>query len=516
MNKNGWPALFRAGADTGGAGRPRGSGLLPAILLLVLVGAGSLGAQAGAGEAAPATTQASADGDSAAGPRSTETMRLTVDEAVKLALENNLSLQTGAIALDTKRRANDLVWNQFLPDLAVRGTLARQNAATSQNVPVGGTFVPPSSIALTYATVEVPQWHVSGNFSVALNLSAAMFAGIQTIKADYQAGLVTYEKASLQVERDLRKDYNTMLLIAENIALLRESYEAADRQVAMAQANYRAGLAPELTLLQAQVSRDNMKPNIDQAENGLALAQARFAMTLGLPYETRFELVPAEQEGEAGFISLDLAEIIREAVRNKPDIRELQRQLVALEKSRKARALQANTPYLRFDWGLSPTFSPALDPFKETWFKRDNWSDGGTFSITIGIAINSLFPFTKEGQAVKDIDNQIRTMTNGISQMIQGTELEVYNTLLTLERVQSTVEAQNRTVALAEQSYALTETAYRAGLQDFLQVQNAELQLHQARLGILEQEFNYRNGLIDLEYAMGLPFGTLASREGGN
>jgi outer membrane protein TolC len=259
-----------------------------------------------------------------------------------------------------------------------------------------------------------------------------------------------------------------------------------------------------------------MKPNIDQAENGLALAQARFAMTLGLPYETRFELVPAEQEGEAGFISLDLAEIIREAVRNRPDIRELQRQLVALEKSRKARALQANTPYLNLSWNLNPTFSPALDPFKETWFKRDNWSDGGTFSITIGIAINSLFPFTKEGQAVKDIDNQIRTMANGISQMIQGTELEVYNTLLTLERIQSTVEAQNRTVAMAEQSYALTETAYRAGLQDFLQVQNAELQLHQARLGILEQEFNYRNGLIDLEYAMGLPFGTLASREGGN
>ncbi|MDR1024414.1 MAG: hypothetical protein LBL56_01710, partial [Treponema sp.] len=104
MNKNGWPApaLFRAGGNTGGVvprpPRAHGSGLLPAMVLLVLVGAGSLGAQAGAGEAEAA-----------------ETMRLTVDEAVKLALENNLSLQTGAIALDTKRRANDLVWNQFLP-----------------------------------------------------------------------------------------------------------------------------------------------------------------------------------------------------------------------------------------------------------------------------------------------------------------------------------------------------------------------------------------------------------------
>jgi outer membrane protein TolC len=100
--------------------------------------------------------------------------------------------------------------------------------------------------------------------------------------------------------------------------------------------------------------------------------------------------------------------------------------------------------------------------------------------------------------------------------MIRATELEIYNTLLALEQVQVTVEAQTETVRLAEQSYKLTEEAYRAGLQDLLQVQNAEFQLRQARLGILRQEFSYRNSLIDLEYAMGLPFGALSSREGGN
>jgi outer membrane protein TolC len=454
-----------------------------------------------------------------------------VDEAVDLALRNNLSLQAGAIALDTKKRASDLVWNQFLPDLAIRGSLARQNEKTTVSgvAPLDPDVLPPALAgSFPLAKISTPigpiynymmpysmdrsQWGVQGSFSATWTLSAALFAGIEAIKADYQAGLVTYEKARFQTERDLRKAYNDMLLLIENIALLRESYTAADRQVAMAQANYRAGLAPELTLLQAQVSRDNMKPTIDQAENGLALSEARFAMILGLPYETRFELVSAESA--TGFIPLDLAELIGEAARNKPDIRELQRQLAALEKTRQARALQARTPYLRLDWSLTPTFGG--DPFKDNWFKKDNWIDGGSFSITIGISLNSLFPFTKEGQAIKDIDNQIKTVANGISQMIRGTEIEIYNTLLTLEQVQTTVETQGRTVAMAEQSYKLTEEAYRAGLQDLLQVQNAELQLRQARLEILKQEFTYRNGLIDLEYAMGFPFGTLSAREGGN
>jgi outer membrane protein TolC len=474
--------------------------LIPLLALALLPGAaGSLGAQTGIPAGTPAGTQTGAG----------EKLRLTVDEAVDLALRNNLSLQAGAIALDTKKRASDLVWNQFLPDLAVRGTLAGQNEASSQRMPTG---LDPLTYTFQYTDMKLPQWHVQGNFSASLTLSAALFAGVQAIKADYQAGIITYEKARIQTERDIRKAYNEMLLLMENIALLRESYAAAERQVAMAQANYLAGLAPQLTLLQAQVSRDNLNPTIDQAENGLILSQARFAMALGLPYETQFELTAVAED--PNFIPLDLAELISQAARGKPDIRELQSQLAALEKTRKARALQTQTPYLRFDWNVNPTFTQ--DPWKENWFKKDNWNDGGTFSITVGISLNSLFSFTKEGQAIKDIDNQIKTTVNGITQMIRGTELEIYNTILALEQVQSTVEAQNQTAAMAEQAFKLTEEAYRAGLQDLLQVQNAELQLRQARVEILRQQFSYRNSLIDLEYAVGLPFGTLSSQERGN
>jgi outer membrane protein TolC len=459
--------------------------------------------------------------------QSAEKTRLTVDEAVALAFKNNLSLQSGAVTLDTKKRKSDLVWNQFLPELAVRGTLAHQNKATTASgaaplpwddkmaaipglsKPMFETDIPGVGTIYNYMmpySVDVPQWHVQGNFSASLTLSAALAQGIQSIKMDYQTGLLTYEKARVQTERDVRKAYNTMLLTIESVALLKESYASAERQVAMAQANYRAGMAPQLTLLQAQVARDNLKPNIDQAENGLKLAQANFAMSLGLPYDTQFELIPLA--GEPGFLPLDLVELISRASRNKPEIRELQQQIATLEKSRTAQMLQARTPYLNLAWNYNPTFGG--DPFKDSWFKKKSWSDGGTFSVTVGMTLNSLFPFTTQSQGIKDVDNQIKIAAIGMSQMIRGTELEVYNTLLSLERVQTTVEAQNQKVALAEQSYKLTEEAYRAGLQELLSVQNAELELRRARLGILEQQFNYQNGLIDLEYAIGVSFGTLA------
>jgi outer membrane protein TolC len=322
---------------------------------------------------------------------------------------------------------------------------------------------------------------------------------------DYQGGLLTYAKARAQMERDIRKSYYQMLLAQENIVLLQSSFANAERQVAMAQANYNSGLAPQLTLLQAQVSRDNMKPTLDQAENGLKLAMANFAMNLGLDYDTRFELVPVQ--GDPNYIPLDVQELITRAANGKPDILELRQSAIALESNRKAQALQLYTPYLNFAWSYSPAFT--MDPWKDSWFDGDYWNDSGAFSITLGMSFNSLLPFTKQGQGLKDINNNLRTMNVGLAQAIRGTEIEIYNTVLSLERSKTLAETQAETVALAERTYRLTEEAYRAGLQDLLQVQSADLSLRQARVQMLEQHFNYLTGLIDLEYSIGVPFGTL-------
>jgi outer membrane protein TolC len=426
--------------------------------------------------------------------------RITADEAVELAIQNNLSLERERIALDTRKRKSDLVWNQFLPELGVGGMLSRNNEKSEgMALPIG----PNGSVVNIGAT---SQWSFSGNFSAALNFSFALIEGIRSIKLDYQTGLISYAKAQAQMERDIRKSYYQMLLLQENIALLRESFVNAERQVAMAQVNYNSGLAPQLTLFQAQVARDTMKPTIDRAENGLTLAMANFAMNLGLDYDTQFELVPIT--GDLDYIPLDVKDLIAKAVQGKPDIMELRQTLLSAESGRKAQALQLYTPYINFAWNYAPTLS---GPWDNSWFEGDNWADRGSFSVTLGLNLNSLFPFTKQGQGLKDVDNNLRSLNIALAQAIRGTEIEIYNTILTLEQAQISAETQAQTVALAEQSYRLTEEAYRAGLQDLLQVQSADLSRRQAQVQVLEQQFNYLTGLIDLEYSIGVPFGTLSN-----
>jgi outer membrane protein TolC len=98
-----------------------------------------------------------------------------------------------------------------------------------------------------------------------------------------------------------------------------------------------------------------------------------------------------------------------------------------------------------------------------------------------------------------------------LAQTIRETELEIFTKLNNLEKILASEEAQRAAVSMAEQSYRLTEEAYRAGLQDFQSVQNATLALNQAKLQLMREQFNYLNDLIDLEYSIGVPFGTLSS-----
>ena len=457
-------------------------------------------------------------GQQTSGKSAPDILNLSPKDAVDMAIQNNLSLQSAKVTLDNKQRKSSLVWNQFLPTVSVAGVLNRSNwpstasgSAAVTTMPLNSFLGLPPTVPDIYGvipySVDLPRWNVVGSVSASLNFSFAIIAGIQAIHSEYHAGLVTFEKAKLQLERDIRKTYNQILLLENTVALQNEAFANAKKQAQTAEANYQAGLVPRLTWLQAQVQVENLKPAITELENSLKALKGSFAMTLGLPFDTILNLEPFP----AGdyYIPLDLADLISKASSGKPDILELQRNIRFLQISRKAIAMQLYTPFLNFSWNMTSAFTK--DPWKNNWFSHNDWKGGGNFTITLGMSLNSLLPFTKEGQSLKDMDNTLVSMNIALAQVIHGTELEIYTKLNSLEKTQTSAEVQRAAVELAELSYKLTEEAYRAGLQDFQSVQNSALALSQARLQLLSQQFNYINDLIDLEYAVGVPFGTMSS-----
>jgi len=430
--------------------------------------------------------------------------RLNPDIAVEMALRNNLNLEAARTGLDIRRRRSDLAWNQFLPTATVSGTLLRDNVA-STSVGIDFSALP----NLVPFSITIPQWHMNGAFTATLDFSFALFEGMRSLRLDYEAGRISHERTKLQMEQGVRKMYNGILLLEANVGLLKESFSNAQRQADIAEANFRAGLAPRLIWLQAQVAVENMRPAVSNLENNLNALMGSFALLLGLPFDTPLELEPLNL-GDKG-LPLGLNEIVSRAVSQKPDILELQASIQTLQSQQKALSMQQFTPFLRLGWNLSYLFNPMLDPLSDNLFTGDNWNRGGNFSVTLGMNFNSLLPFTREGQQRRDMEANLQIQSIRLAQTIRETELEVSTKLASLENILATVEAQEAAVELAQESYRLTEEAYRAGLQDFQAVQGAALALDQARLQLLTQQFSFLNDLIDLEYALGVPFGTLSS-----
>ena len=163
-------------------------------------------------------------------------------------------------------------------------------------------------------------------------------------------------------------------------------------------------------------------------------------------------------------------------------------------------------------FNIDPAFMG--DPMKDSWFKKDSWKQqSGMFRLSLGMRLNGLLPFTKEYQGYRALGDNVKMMELGLLQAVQGTEMEVYNLIMNLEKTRTTADAQRLTVTLAERTLRLSETAYRNGHKQYMEVQNDELALRRAQLGMLQQNFNYLMGLLDLEYAIGLPFGALGRRD---
>jgi len=426
-----------------------------------------------------------------------EPIRIAPDEAVELAIRNNLGLEAARINAGTARRASNLAWNRFVPSVDAGGALFRLNSTA-------GMFYDLST--------QNPQWGMSGSLSATLSINLAMFAEINRLRLDYESGLVSYVNARAQLERDIRKAYHNILLLQENIALLHGSLENAERQVQIAQANFNVGITSELSLLQAQVARENLRPIIDQAENALSLLMMQFSLLLGLPH-TIFELAPVA--ADMAPFPLNMAELISRAAANQPDVRALRQDILIMNSIKRSSRLRLLTPTVSLGWNADPAF--AGDPLEGGLFDGDRWNQQqGAFSVSLGFRLNGLLPFGEERQSIRSLEDQMRIANIGLAQMIRGTEIEIHNLVLALERIRLSAEAQNQTVALAQRSFELTEQAYRAGMADFFQVQNAEASLRQARVQLHEQQFYYLNGILDLEYALGIPFGTLVSAENPN
>ncbi|MCR5698803.1 MAG: TolC family protein [Treponemataceae bacterium] len=470
----------------------------------------------------------------------TEKIVLTVDSAVDYAVKNSKSLKSAAIDLEIKKKANAFSWNVLLPTANASLTMSRATeypsysstassslyegiysglagaydglagAYTALGVsnPAMATTMAAAAAGFTSAAegyrsaldalsstdyTEADRWSAVGNVSLQWNFNIAMIDSIRAAHVSYENGKITWEKTVDETKVNVKKLFYGLLIMQESLNIQKENLENAKARYEQASANYANGYVPELSVLNSQVSYENQKPAVMSAEQQLRQQKNMFAFLIGLPYGTEFEL---KGELSPEYISVNADELFRKYCNSNPEIISMRNNIKLLKISLNAQRLSAYTPSISVSYG----WQPVIIDYQENWFDEENYFDNGSLSFTLVFSnlLNAL-PFGTNGQKIIEAKKQLEQAQIGLDTMIQNMEIEVHSLVDNLEKSQSNIKAMERNVELATKAYNSTLKAYNNGTQELLDVKDAENSMSQAKLGLMNEKYNYISAVLDLE-----------------
>lgn len=444
------------------------------------------------------------------------TIVLTIDDAVTYSLKNSPSLKTAQIDLELAKWKKNTAWNSFLPTVQVTGTIARANdiesslrstnqtingnkklyeglATAAGNNPLGYGFSSAAANMNPVSATENMHWTAMGNLSVSLNFNVAMIQNMRATIAQYETGKISWDQTVKENEISVRKLFYGLLLQQESLNLQKESLENARQRMTQAQTNYRNGYVPEIKYLQAQVAYENQVPVVEKAEMVMRQQLDTFAFLIGLPANSKIQL---NGEINPKIIDLDVEELISKGLTQNLTIRTLQENIKILKLQSNALDLSAYTPSLALSWNGNPMITSA---FESDWGDSNNWKDQGAFSVTLAWNITNMLPWSSSRVQARELQDNIKKLEVQLESAVRNTDLQIRTAVDTLAQCRHSLENSQRNIDLAQRSYDMTSLAYRNGTTEYLDLMDAETQLNQAKLSLVNEKFNYMTNLMDLE-----------------
>ena len=180
-----------------------------------------------------------------------EELTVTVEQAVELAMQNNIQVHKAERTLAQAERSNRNSWNSASPSIS---------ASASLQIPL----------------MENADMSVSVSGSARLGLTPSLYTSIRSAKLQLEQGQITYEDALRSVELNVRKIFYSLLLSEQTIETQKRSMEAAKRQYETNLAKYNRGQLSELDLFSSQVNYESKMPAVESQENQLVNSMESF------------------------------------------------------------------------------------------------------------------------------------------------------------------------------------------------------------------------------------------------
>ncbi len=424
---------------------------------------------------------------------SVDTLKITENEAVKIALENNP--QIIAARLSVKSSESDVIAarSSFFPTISASATYARLSYVQQMTMPVLEYLEPgPGGILIPHYRFESMEFGKPNNYKMQLSVSYPLFTwgarlnAYKASKLNMQASEIDLKIAEAQVRNQVEKMYYSALMAKSLYELAKTACDEKKAHYDAVKERYDNGYASDFELLRAEVEWKNAEPAVIQAENGYRSTLDALKFIMGLGDSVVIEPVDSLEFVEYN-VSLD--SLIDFALQNRLDLKKMDIQIKALERL-KAAQNAADKPTAFVSWQYN---------YERPHGFEDKW--GGSWTGVLGVQI-PIFDGFKTRAQVNSMEMQIQALKTMRNMAAQGAILEVRTAYRNLEAAKKTINSQLENLKLAKKMFSMAEEQYRSGLATSLDVMDAELAYLSARVNYITALAQYRSALADLRLSL--------------
>lgn len=397
---------------------------------------------------------------------------ISVDDCVKIALENNPTILSQLISKDIYKNKIAQAWANYFPTI-------NANAALSKNDMLVTNF--------RFPMQEYNLWNLPNvGFNQLIYDFGKTGAQAGVAKKTYEAARETLQANINDVVYQVKSSYYNQLFLQQQVEVYEDSVLQYQIHLQQAQAYYEIGSKAKIDVSTAAYNLDNTKLTLIQAKNAVDTGFAQLTNAMGVPEFAQFSI---NDRLDKKRYDITFDEAYKIASEQSPT-------LLAAKKKMEGSKLLVKSAKV--------AFLPNLDGFGN--YTKGGKSPGTDYGYQIGLKLSytNLNLFLNKKQVDEATLTYKKDQADYETQR-QKVYLDVKQAYIQLKNAQQSIPVARASMDVAKERYELAAGRYKVGLGDAIEVKDSQITYMNAKLQYYNTLMQYHISAANLERVIGAP-----------
>ena len=442
----------------------------------------------------------------------TDPVVLTLDDALVIALSENLSVKVADKEITRTQYALKGTYASLFPQVDGSGSYQRtiKKQVMYMDFDMGSMFggdsgeSGESSAATSQGSggsgggIEVGRWNTfSTGIQAAMPLvNAQLWKSIKISGQDVELAVEKARASRLDMITQVKQAFYAVQLAKEAYRVYEEVYDNAVENFRQTEMRYNVQKASELDYTRAKTAVANAIPNLYDAENNIDMTLWQLKAVMGIDLDMNID-VAGELLDNADLMFRDIHQNDGATLENNSTMKQLAIQADQLAEAIKMQQYAALPT-------LSLAFAYSVNAMTNDFnFREYRWSPYSYVGLSLSIPI---FAGGRRHNAVKQSKVQYEQLQLQALNTERQLKIAIRQYLNQMETSMKSYDAAKEAEEAARKAYGIATQSYNLGRSTLTDLNDAQLALTQARLGVSQAVYSFVLAKASLEQTLGKDF----------